>query len=94
MKILRPILMNPLVLATLVTVLASTILVAYSEHRLQPGGQVARITVRATDAMPSNLTTASTPGQVDAAPRKAAEGAAVIVWGIEIPVGSYIDAML
>ena len=93
MKILKAILMNPLVLATLITVVAGMVLVAYTDHKHQPGGN-SRTSVRAADGVPRNLSAPPAHGQVDAATRKGESTPPVIVWGLAIPGGSYINTML
>ena len=94
MKILKAILMNPLVLATLVTVVASTVLVAYADHKLRPAVQASTSALRDADGMRRNLIEPSASAQADGAISKDEGTRPIIILGIKIPAASFIESML
>lgn len=95
MKLLKTILSNALVLATLVTVLAGTILVSYTGNTSRPEERVREMASRADDRMPYDRIAPTAVGRGGAFSPEADEVAPpVMVWGTAVPGAGYIDPML
>lgn len=95
MNFLKAVFTNALVLATLVTSLAGTILVAYAVDKPLPATQAHALIPGAGGGAALSQVVPTAPGERAPFTRENGERTPpIIFWGVAIPGGSYIDAML
>jgi hypothetical protein len=94
MKLLKTILGNALVLSTVVTVLAGTVLVSYTDKASQADLQTPGLTMKFDEGVPQNMVTAdATRGSTRT--READEGTPPgMMATLSIPSGTIIDGMI
>jgi hypothetical protein len=95
MKFLKAVFTNALVLATLVTSLAGTILLAYAADKPRHAVQAYGVSPKAEDGFPQHRVGSTERSERVASTREQrGKTPPIIFWGTEIPGGSYIDALL